>query len=586
MPAAKEDALATEQIRIYQDLRGKRKAIFDDDWQTISQYALPQKSDINTEKTEAVSGWTDRIFDTTMIGAAQTLGAGLFNWWTPPNQGWGEYDVPDELKKNTEQGAVDDDSTKFLGKASEKVMREFARSNFYPVKASGDVQLAVFATDLIIFEESEGGGEMFNFIQVKIGTYVIEENYKGIVDTMRREYEMTYRQLEQKFSRPGDSIPEKLKDAAKGGKGKARKFKILHCIFPREDSERLPGRKDGPNKPVASVYIALEFNERIRVSGYEESPILCRRLAKWGTDAAYGYGPSYQALPDARQVNYVQQYLDALAELHAYPRLLIPDNQDGDVDLRAGGQTIKDSSDPNSKPEEWATVGDYKMGLEMQEGRRKAIRDAYFVDAFKLLNSAPLLDKDMTAYEISQRLAEQLQNITAIDARTEPEFIQPIMQRGFGIMLRAGKLGNVPDGLKQQMGGGRTGVVKPEVIVTSRFNDALRALKNRGIEETVKFMLPIHEANPEANVFDVLVLDDTVRGYARNAGTDPTYIRADKGPNSVQQIRQARNQKLMAAQAAQQAEMLGKAGSGLGKSPQWLQDKAQENLQGKKGKAA
>ena len=35
--------------------------------------------------------------------------------------------------------------------------------------------------------------------------------------------------------------------AAKDKKEPNRKFKILHCIFPREDSDRLPKAKDGKN---------------------------------------------------------------------------------------------------------------------------------------------------------------------------------------------------------------------------------------------------------------------------------------------------------------------------------------------------
>ena len=566
------DELAKEQLAIYNDLLSKRKAERDNDWQYIAQYALPQESDVTSTKTEGVSGWTDLIFDTTIIHCAEILANGLYNWWTPPNQPWAEYEPPEELKSDD-----DDEAVQWLGKASDKIMKEFGRSNFYSVKATGDLGLAVFATDLILVDESDNGTEIFNFIHCKIGTYVIEENYKGIVDTVRRELEMTYRQLCQKFSE--DELPEQLKKQAKGAKGNQKKFKILHCIFPRDDSKRMKGRKDAANKPIASVYIAMEFNETIRVSGYDESPILCRRFKKWVT--AWGYGPSYLALPDARQVNYVQQYLDALAELHAYPRVLIPDELEGDVDLRAGGATPK-GSDPNNKPEEWATVGEYKLGLEMQEGRRQAMRDAFYVDAFKLLNSAPLIDKEMTAYEISQRQAEQLQNMTAVDARGITEFINPLMQRAFSIAYRQGKLGQAPQSLMQDLGDGKRALAMPEIVVTSRFNDALRALKNRGVEETFKFVLPLSESKPE--VMDVFDLDDTIMGYARNTGMAPDNLRKMK---DIAAIRQQRAQAMAQQRAAQQAETLGKAGKALGGAPGFIQDKVKESMDGAgKGRAA
>lgn len=575
---ATEDKLATEEIKKYNALLSWRKSNRDDDYQYIAQYALPQEGVITTSKTEGVASWTQNIFDTTIIQAVQTLGAGMFNWWTPPNQPWAEYDPPEEIKDKDAGDAVI-----WLGKASDRAMKELGRSNFYPVKATGDVGLAAFATDLIIVDESDTGTELFNFIHCQVGTYVIEENYKGLVDTARREIEMTYRQILQKFGKSSDTIPEKMEKMSADGKSKDRKFKILHSIFPREDSERLKDAKDGKNKPIASVYISMEFNEVIRESGYDENPILCRRFMKWVS--AYGYGPGYLALPDARQCNYVQQFLDARAEVHVYPRVLVPDNLEGDVDLRAGGVTTWDSSNPNGKPEEWALgTTDYELGLKMQDQRRQAIRDAFFVDAFKLLNSPPLIDKEMTAYEISQRQAEQLQNITAVDARTVVEFINPLMQRVFGIMYRAGKMGQAPQSLLQAIGPGKTALIMPEIVVTSRFNDALRALKNRGAEETFKFVATLPGADQHPEYLDPFNMMDVIKGYAQNSGMAPDDFAKETGPNSIQAKAAARAKILQQQRAAAQLEQVSKAGKNLGGSPDWMQSDAKEGLEKMSGK--
>lgn len=569
------DKLAEEQLKIHEGLTSARKSKFDNDWQFIAQYGLPQDSDITATKTEGVASWTQNIYDTTMIGAAQVLSAGMYNWWTPPNQAWAEYEPPEELK----EAAGTDDAIEWLGKAGEKAMRELQRSNFYTAKSTSDLGLAVFNTDLMLCDESASGRELFNFVHCKIGTYTIEENYAGIVDTARREVEMTYRQIKQFFNRPDDNVPDKMRDQAKGPNAGTKKFKMLHCIFPREDSDRLPGRKDGANKPVASVWISREFKEVMRVGGYDETPILCRRFSKWGTDSPWGYGPSYLALPDARQVNYVQQYLDALAELHAYPRVLTPSTLEGDVDLRAGGNTFFDPAlGEAGVPREWATVGDYKLGLDMQERRRQAIRDAYFVDAFKLLNSAPLLSKEMTAYEISQRQAEQLQGVAPAFTRNIPEFNNPLMQRVFGIMFRAGRLGNPPQSLMQDLGDGRKGLAMPEVSITSRFNDALRALKNRGVEETFKFVMPMSQTKPE--LWDNFDMDKTVRDYARNAGMAADSLRKETGANSTTALRQARAQAMQQQRSAQLAEQMSKAGKNLGSAPEWMQDQVKTATQG------
>lgn len=556
------DKLAQELLDRYGDLKSFRDSRFMVDWQSISSYFLPQDSDINVKKIEAISGWTDRIFDTTAIECAEALKVGQYSWLTPPNQPWCEYTVPEELKG----GDAEDEATAWLGRASDIIARERARSNFYSIASMAYLGVGVFGTDLLYCEE--GKKTLFNYRHAKIGTYCIEEDDEGIVDTTMREFEMTYRQAKQLFNLPSDTIPDRMARAAQGAKGLKQKFKFLHCVFPREDSERLPGRKDGANKPIASVYIAIDFGETVRVSGYDEQPAICQRFDKWGTGAAWGYSPSYLAMPIARQLNYVQQYMDALAELHAYPRVLIPDNLDGDVDLRAGGATIYDSSSA-SKPEEWATIGDYKMGLEMQEQRRQAMREAFMVNAFKLLNSEPLLDKKMTAYEISQRQAENLTAFTPSLGRRITEFINPLTLREFGIAYRAGKLGQAPDSLMVDVGGGKRALAAPSVVVTNRLTDALKALKNRAAEETMQFLLPQAESNP--GVLDILDQDAVNRAYALNAGLSPDELRPQKGRNSVEAIRAQRAKAMAEQHAADLAEKLGGSVADLAKAPEPVQ---------------
>lgn len=569
--------LAKELLDRYSELKAVRDSTFMSDWQFISKYFLPKDSDIYQKKKEGVVGWTDLIFDTTGIEAAETLKTGQYNWLTPPNQPWGEYTVPEELKDG--EGG-EDEASAWLGRASDIIARERARSNFYSVAAQAYLGVGVFGTDLMIVEE--GKKNLFNYRHAKIGTYCIEEDSEGVVDTTMREYELTYRQALQEFG--ADALPEKMGRAAKGAQGLRKKFKFLHCIFPREDSKRLPGRKDGANKPIASVTIAMDYADCVRVSGYDEQPALCSRFDKWGTDNPWGYSPAYLGLPIARQLNYVQQFLDALAELHAYPRVLIPDNLEGDVDLRAGGATTFDTSIANGKPEEWATVGDYKLGLEMQEQRRQALRAAFMTDAFKLLNSMPLLDKKMTAFEISQRQAENLTSFTPSLGRRITEFLNPLMLREFAIAYRAGKLGQAPDSLMVDAGEGKRGLAMPNVLITNRLTDALKALKNRATEQTFQFLMPQVELGM-AQSLDIFDMDKVNREYALNSGMPPDLIRSQKGQDSIAAIRAQRAKQQEQQHAAAMAEQASQTGKNLSQSPPWMQQQAEQAMTGKRSAA-
>lgn len=566
--------LAIELLKRYDSKRAERDSVNMSDWQKIGQYFLPQESDIQVSKTEGVTDWTDQIYDTTAIECAETLKTGQYNWLTPPQQPWIEFTVPDEL-----DGKDTGDATAWLGNCSSISLRELARSNFYSMASLSYLGCGTFGTDFLLLEE--GKKTSFNFRHAKIGTYVIEENSEGVVDTTMREFTFTFRQACQEFGE--DNLPKKLADQAKGADGLKKKFKFLHCIFPREDSDRLPNRKDGANKPIASVYIAIDFKECVKVSGFDEQPAMVRRFDKWGTGSPWGYSPSYLGLPIARQLNYVQQYMDALAELHAYPRVLIPDNLEGDVDLRAGGATTWDTSNPTGKPEEWMTVGEYKLGLEMQEQRREQLRDAFKTKAFKLLNSSPLIDKKMTAFEISQHQAEQIGDITPSLGRAIPEFFNVLGMRIFSMLYRSGKFGQAPQSLMQDLGGGKTGLVMPQVQISNRLTDALRALKNRSREETMQFLMPQVEAG-KPEVLDILA-DSFNRNYVLDSGVPSDELRPEKGANSVEAIRQQRAQMMAAQRQAALTEQMAGAAGKLGKAPGFAQD-AVKDMMSPNGKAA
>jgi hypothetical protein len=582
----KADPLANEQIKIYDSLKSKRVSDHDNDWQAISDLMLPQDSNITVEKQNTnTDEWTQQVFDTTAIEAGQTFMSGYYNWTTPQQQPWAGYASPKSL------GDVGIEGDEFWKRATEDVMDAFGRSNFYSMRALGCLGLGIFGTDFILFEEDEEAPGEFNFRHNRISTYVAEENYKGVIDTTRRSFKMTYRQAEQMFRRAKDTIPEDMRKQGEAGEtGAQKKFEFLHCIFPRKESKRLKSRKDGENKPIASVYISVDFKQVVRISGYDEECQLVPRFTKWGTDTPYGFGPAYVCLPEARELNYMAMWMDAAAEKLIDPRLLIPSNLEGDVDLRAGGQTVFDENVPDGIPREWASAAEYKLGLEIMEQKREAIRSSFLTNAFKFLNSQPLLDKRMTAYEISQRLAEQLQSATPSIARSETEFTRPCMRRAFAIRYRNGK-GNpksiyhkVPDALMTTVNGVR-GLAMPDVVVTSRFSDAMKALKNRSAEELMQFLMPQVETFQRPDLLDPFDLDVLNTRYGLNTGIDPDVIRDEKGAKGYAAIRQKRNAQQMAAQAAQQAKDLGAAGKGLGGSPQWLQQQAEETLN-KKGRAA
>ncbi len=557
------DTLAKEQLDRYNDLKATRDSQFLPTWQSLANYIMPSQSAINTQKLPGTtSGWTDRIYDITAILAAGVLSAGQRNWLTPSSEPWAAFESPEFLKGQGMEEKLDE-ASQWLANATEVVMKKLAMSNFYgQINIDYDI-VGVFGTGMLFAEP--GKSTRLNFRQFKPWFLTIEENDEGIVDSVQREFELTTRQAVQQFGL--ENVGEKIAKAYKtGGAQLSKKWKFLHSCFPREDSKRIKGRMTGEAKAIASVYISVEDVKCCEVSGYDEMPYLCSRFRSWGAETCWGYGPAYLALPEIRQLNYVAQYRDALAELKAYPRLLYPDNLEGDVDLRAGGVTTFDTTVANGKPEEWMTVGDDRAAEENMARKIEVINRAFYVDMFTML--AQLEKKDMTAYEIAQRLGEKLEQFTPVFDRRVTEFLNPLLKRCFGICFRAGDFGEPPESLMVSTDGGKTReLAMPQIAITSRISLALRALQNQGLVNSLGAMEPYIQVKPE--ILDNLEFDDAFRTLMRNNGVAANLITPLR---KMAKMRELRAQQAAAQQAAELAERMGGTMKDLGGAPKPIQD--------------
>lgn len=554
------DPLAKEQLDRFNQLKAARAATFDDGWQEISNYFLPQQSNVNTQKTEGVNGWTDRIYDTTAILAAQTCRSGQRNWLTPSSEPWAAFEAPEFLSaEGMEDGK--DEASQWLSRCTDIAMREIARSNFYSMVNLDYLQVCTLGTGMLFCEEDKNTA--LNFRQFKPSNITIEEDHQGIVDSVRREFELTTRQAVQWFG--VENVGERIAKAYEKTSGHGKKWKFVHACFPREESKRIKGRMDGANKPIASVYIAVDDIKCVEVGGYDEMPYLCSRFDKWGTDSPWGYSPAYLCLPDVRQINYVGQYRDALAELKAVPRMLYPDNLQGDVDLRAGGITTFDPSVPNGVPQEWMTVADDRAAEANVQRKTDAINRAFYVNMFTMMEQ--LADKKMTAYEIAQRVGEKLEQFTPVFDRRVTEFLNPLLKRIFGILYRQGKFGQAPQALLVPVGDNKVSLALPEVAITSRISLALKALQNQGMLNSLSAVLPLSEKQPD--VWDNFDTDKIARDLTRNYGAPPDILRPMR---RIIELRNARAQQAQAQQGMQMVATMAKAGKDLSNAPEDMRE--------------
>lgn len=519
-------------------------------WSEIARYVMPRRSP-GMQGSIITPGTVNEtlLFDTTAVRANMTLANGQLAWMSPLEASWFA------LEPQPGQG---DDAKRWLSEATRTTRDALAVSNFYTAVHEFYLDRGAFGTACLYLEP--GRRTELNAQAWPVGTFVIDEDENGTVDTVMREFKLTARQAIQKFGEA--AVSEKIRKAHADGGAKANeKHTFLHAIYPRGDAERDKVKMDAPNMPIASVYLEIDGCHICQVGGYEEMPVMVSRYLEWGTGMGelYGWSPSFAALPEARQVNFLQKMMDALAEKMAFPPVLAPEELEGEIDPNAMGVTYFSQSQSGNLPREWMTQGSYDIGLQRIQERQKAINDAFHVDLFQMFAQ---LEKQMTAREVAERSSEKLIQFSPTFSRLTSELFNPLLERVFGIMLRSGKLGAVPASMIVPLDETRGFVAPPRVTYASRIALALRALPSLGYQRTLERLSVTAQIAPA--VLDNFDFDKAERETALTDGVPAEFLHPAQ---KVEEVRQQRAAALAAQQKQEQAMMAAEVASKVGRVP-------------------
>ena len=518
-------------------------------WDELGQYVMPRAKKIFTRSN--IPETLDEIYDSTGAYCNIVLANGRLSWMTPPETRWFAFDPPYYLKG-------DDQVEQWYKICTEQVQLQLAIGNFYSQVHEMYFDLGGFGTGVLWCEP----GKTMPLLCRKfdMGTYCIAEDDEGFVDTLSREFELTARQAVQWFGL--DAVSDNVKKAYTGGDGgdqKSRKleqkFWFRHLVYPRAEDERDPAKFDPRNKPIASIYTEKAEKHIVRIGGYTEQPFFACRYLKWFEGDPYGWSPSAVALPDMRQLNFLVKQSDALAEVSAFPRILIPEFYKGEIDLRANGITYYDSSNANARPSEWLTQGKYDIALERAEEKRKNIRNAFHTDLFKMFEG---LDKEMTAREVLERSSEKLNIFSPTFIHAVNEFYNPFLMRAFRICLKAGLFPPPPEGVIGQDQNGIS-IEEPEITYSSRIALAIKSLENASFAHVIETQAPLMQVRPD--ILDNYNLDQISRDTSRNAGLPARWLNPLE---LVNQIRKGRAQQMAEAQKQQQLAQVADAAAKVG----------------------
>lgn len=508
-------------------------------WQEIAKYVMPRRTPgLNGTIQGPNTANEALLFDTTAINANQVLANGQLAWMSPMEAAWFAFEP--QSRKGSENTRT------WLAEATETAREELALSNFYTAVHEFYLDRGAFGTACLYLEP--GRRAAINAQVWPVGSFVIDEDADGIVDTVIREFKLTARQAAQKFGE--DKISAKLREGLKDPKKALEKATFLHCIYPRLDAERDKAKKDAPNMPIASVYLESDGDHICQVGGYEEMPVMVSRYLEWGSGMGglYGWSPAFAALPDARQINFLEKMGDALAEKAAFPPILAPEGLEGDIDANAMGVTYFSADLGGVMPREWMTAGRYDILVDRVKRREESIKQHFHTELFQMFAQ---IEKQMTAREVAERSSEKLIQFSPTFARLTGELFNPMLERAFGILARLGRFTPPPEQDADY-----------RIQYSSRIALALRSLPALGYHRTLERLAVVAGMAPDA--LDNYNFDKAERATSLSDGVPPEFMRTE---DEVKKLREARAQAAMEQKQKEEAMLAAEAAAKVGGIP-------------------
>jgi len=536
------------------------RSTFDAHWRELSDYIVPRRSRWFPGDRNAGDKRNQKIIDSTGRFSSRTLSSGLHAGLTSPARPWMRLTTPDP--DLAEHGPVKE----WLHTVTQRMLTMFIQSNLYNTLPIVYSDMGVFGTAAMCVVDDPR--ELFRTYAYPIGSYVLGLNQRNVVTTFAREYELSVRQIVEQFGLQADgrtvdwtNISNVVRAAWERGDYETP-VEIVWMVRPNEqaDASKLLAKY----LPFSSVHWERNVggNDRndklLRESGYRSFPILAPRWDVTGEDTYGTDCPGMTCLGDVKQLQVMQKKKGQAIEKLVDPPLQGPSALRtqktslvaGDityVDVREGMQGLRPIHEMNG-------LRLNEMTQDIGETQYR-VRRAFYEDLFLMLAQSDNARgaQPVTAREIDERHEEKLIALGPVLDRTSDELLDPLVDRVFDMMNRAGLLPEPPQALDG---------VDLKVEYISIMAQAQKLVSVVGQDRFMSTMIPMMEVFPE--IRHKIVINQVVDDYADMYGIDPRIVRDNE---TAEQLVEADRVAAEKAQQAEQAKSMAAAVHSAGTTP-------------------
>ena len=468
------------------------------------------------------------LLSTKAIEFKRTLAAGMHSGLTSPSRPWFRLTLDDPELSSYQPVKI------WLSQCQEIMLTVFNKSNVYKMFHSlYDEEVAFSTGGAMLLPDYNNVIHGYNFT---IGTYYLDIDYKGNVNTFGRKVEKTVGALVKEFGL--ENCSERVKSYYANNNLSAVVV-INHIIEPNDIRD--PDRKDFKNMPYRSIYWEDGSNEDkvLRVGGFKQFPVIAPRWDVPSCSHTWGIGsPGYYGLGETKGLQHIRKDIKIGNSKLARPPLQAHVNV-GNINTLPDGVTRYSGNNvdqglqlayPNNAIRTDYLSADYQLGVS-------ELRELFFIDLFRQMENSP--DTQKTAREIAEKHEEKLILLGPVIERLNTELHDPMINISFDNLLDAGILPPPPEVLQGKSYG---------VEYTSILAQAQKLANAQSIERSLNMAASLSQIKPD--IMDVINVDEAFRDYCDISGLSPSLTRTAEEVDAMRQDRQQEQEAMQTNQNA------------------------------------
>lgn len=412
--------------------------------QDIAEQIYPARADFTTTLNLG-DEYSQHLDDSFPVLLHRELSDSMSAMLRPKGEAWFRCTTLDE------EADAEVENARFLEYIGNTMRRKLydTRSKFIRATKEGDRDYSAFGMCVISVEEAPRKRDHLYMRSHHLRDCAWLENDIGEIDHLHRKEMYTARKMKLAFGEK--NLHESIKRACE--KEPNKEFQVRIVVMPRDEydyaSDEKDGRKGSKRLPFTVCYIDVDNCKILREGGLPDFPYV---VPRWQTisGSQYAFSPAAMtALPDARMAQMMAHILLEAGEKAVEPPMIGTEEAVKEVNIASGAMSWIDYAYDEKLGEALRPLrieGDFRTGFALRQDLRDLLSRAFFIDRLKL----PEATKDMTAYEVSQRIEEHVRNLLPLFEPIEVEYNTRLLDKAFSVLRNMGEFdwSLLPEGLQ------------------------------------------------------------------------------------------------------------------------------------------